>query len=238
MVPRRARPRRVHVPHAELPAGRQDLHLRLLTRGVHRARPRGLPAQGTYVRTYRAAFTQQELDRPAAEGQPRAGAARVQAVQGQRQEQPRARRWLQADVLPDCHDRVCRCMVSSVLSTEYLRVTYMFCRDTVASVGLIRSKTLPFTTTNRTIKTFRHALSLDEVYFHAFCMQGSRSRGPCSVEPSSGQTSIIASRRTRATQSQISAASPTPKSRRLCRPSRMTVSMRRSREIIVSVTGM
>ena len=59
-------------------------------------------------------------------------------------------------------------MVSSVLSTEYLRVTYMFCRDTVASVGLIRSKTLPFTTTNRTIKTFRHALSLDEVYSHAF----------------------------------------------------------------------
>lgn len=34
--------------------------------------------------------------------------------------------------------------------------------DTVASVGLLRSKTLPFTTTNTTIKTFRHALSLDE----------------------------------------------------------------------------
>ncbi|KAI0086458.1 hypothetical protein BDY19DRAFT_344031 [Irpex rosettiformis] len=34
--------------------------------------------------------------------------------------------------------------------------------DTVASVGVLVSKTLPFTTTNTTIKTFRHALSLDE----------------------------------------------------------------------------
>lgn len=38
----------------------------------------------------------------------------------------------------------------------------MICRDTVASVGVLRSRTLPFTTTNTTIKTFRHALSLDE----------------------------------------------------------------------------
>ena len=36
-------------------------------------------------------------------------------------------------------------------------------RDTVASVGMLMSKTLPFTTANTTIKTFRHALSLDEV---------------------------------------------------------------------------
>ncbi|CAL1713203.1 unnamed protein product [Somion occarium] len=34
--------------------------------------------------------------------------------------------------------------------------------DTVASVGLLMNRTLPFTTTNTTIKTFRHALSLDE----------------------------------------------------------------------------
>ncbi|KAA1469715.1 hypothetical protein DENSPDRAFT_638958 [Dentipellis sp. KUC8613] len=34
--------------------------------------------------------------------------------------------------------------------------------DTVASVGIIFTKSLPFVTTNRTIKTFRHALSLDE----------------------------------------------------------------------------
>ncbi|KDQ62836.1 hypothetical protein JAAARDRAFT_66375 [Jaapia argillacea MUCL 33604] len=34
--------------------------------------------------------------------------------------------------------------------------------DTVASVGLLRNKTLPFTKSNETIKIFRHALSLDE----------------------------------------------------------------------------
>ncbi|KAI0755060.1 hypothetical protein C8Q80DRAFT_407644 [Daedaleopsis nitida] len=47
-----------------------------------------------------------------------------------------------------------------------------FCRDvkiefvgvweTVSSVGVIMGRTLPFTTSNTTIKTFRHALSLDE----------------------------------------------------------------------------
>ena len=36
-------------------------------------------------------------------------------------------------------------------------------RDTVASVGVIMGKTLPFTNSNNSIKTFRHALSLDEV---------------------------------------------------------------------------
>ena len=36
-------------------------------------------------------------------------------------------------------------------------------RDTVASVGSLISKTLPFVANNVTIKTFRHALSLDEV---------------------------------------------------------------------------
>ncbi|KAI0030542.1 hypothetical protein K488DRAFT_53987 [Vararia minispora EC-137] len=34
--------------------------------------------------------------------------------------------------------------------------------DTVASVGLFSGKTLPFVTTNTTIKTFRHAMALDE----------------------------------------------------------------------------
>ncbi|TFY66446.1 hypothetical protein EVG20_g4650 [Dentipellis fragilis] len=34
--------------------------------------------------------------------------------------------------------------------------------DTVASVGIIFTRSLPFVTTNKTIKTFRHALSLDE----------------------------------------------------------------------------
>jgi len=36
-------------------------------------------------------------------------------------------------------------------------------RDTVASVGVIMGRTLPFTNSNSSIKTFRHALSLDEV---------------------------------------------------------------------------
>jgi len=36
-------------------------------------------------------------------------------------------------------------------------------RDTVASVGVIMGRTLPFTNSNTSIKTFRHALSLDEV---------------------------------------------------------------------------
>lgn len=35
-------------------------------------------------------------------------------------------------------------------------------RDTVASTGIVMSRTLPFTTNNAAIKTFRHALSLDE----------------------------------------------------------------------------
>lgn len=38
----------------------------------------------------------------------------------------------------------------------------MIIRDTVASTGVIMSRTLPFTTNNASIKTFRHALSLDE----------------------------------------------------------------------------
>lgn len=35
--------------------------------------------------------------------------------------------------------------------------------DTVASVGVIASRNLPFTATNESIKIFRHALSLDDV---------------------------------------------------------------------------
>lgn len=35
--------------------------------------------------------------------------------------------------------------------------------DTVASVGVISSPNLPFVESNSSVKTFRHALSLDEV---------------------------------------------------------------------------
>lgn len=37
----------------------------------------------------------------------------------------------------------------------------------MASVGIVFAKTLPFTTTNTTIKTFRHALALDEVLLYS-----------------------------------------------------------------------
>lgn len=37
----------------------------------------------------------------------------------------------------------------------------LFCRDTVDSVGII-PKRLPFTTSNTIVRTFRHAVSLDE----------------------------------------------------------------------------
>ena len=36
-------------------------------------------------------------------------------------------------------------------------------RDTVASVGLIYGRNLPFTAANSAVRVFRHALSLDEV---------------------------------------------------------------------------
>jgi hypothetical protein len=36
-------------------------------------------------------------------------------------------------------------------------------RDTVQSTGVLRSRSLPLTDSNALIKTFRHALALDEV---------------------------------------------------------------------------
>jgi len=41
-------------------------------------------------------------------------------------------------------------------------IEFMGVWDTVASVGILMAKTLPFTNSNTSIKTFRHALSLDE----------------------------------------------------------------------------
>ena len=38
----------------------------------------------------------------------------------------------------------------------------MDCRDTVASLGAIRGRSLPVTTASTNARTFRHALSLDE----------------------------------------------------------------------------
>ncbi|KAG2009707.1 hypothetical protein CC2G_012608 [Coprinopsis cinerea AmutBmut pab1-1] len=45
---------------------------------------------------------------------------------------------------------------------QSVRVEFMGVWDTVASVGVIMGKTLPFTNSNSSITTFRHALALDE----------------------------------------------------------------------------
>ncbi|KAK7037246.1 hypothetical protein VNI00_011237 [Paramarasmius palmivorus] len=45
---------------------------------------------------------------------------------------------------------------------QNVNVEFMGVWDTVGSVGLIMTRTLPFTNANKGIKTFRHALSLDE----------------------------------------------------------------------------
>ena len=69
-----------------------------------------------------------------------------------------------------------------------------FRRDTVASVGSVISKTLPFVANNVTIKTFRHALSLDEVRrpvaFRLRCIEIDTRRR--SIVPSSAPISTTA----------------------------------------------
>ncbi|KDQ15887.1 hypothetical protein BOTBODRAFT_107984 [Botryobasidium botryosum FD-172 SS1] len=48
------------------------------------------------------------------------------------------------------------------LSRRNVRVHFVGAWDTVSSVGLIYSRNLPFTTSNESIRYFRHALALDE----------------------------------------------------------------------------
>lgn len=43
-----------------------------------------------------------------------------------------------------------------------VEIDFMGLWDTVSSVGVIHARTLPFTSSNATVRTFRHALSLDE----------------------------------------------------------------------------
>jgi hypothetical protein len=45
---------------------------------------------------------------------------------------------------------------------QTVTIEFMGVWDTVASVGVVAGRTLPFTNSNSSIKTFRHALSLDE----------------------------------------------------------------------------
>lgn len=51
------------------------------------------------------------------------------------------------------------------MSLKYIRILQSRYRDTISSVGFLTSKSLPFTSSNSAIKTFRHALALDEVSF-------------------------------------------------------------------------
>ncbi|KAF8907396.1 hypothetical protein CPB85DRAFT_1254318 [Mucidula mucida] len=45
---------------------------------------------------------------------------------------------------------------------QNVQIEFMGVWDTVSSVGVVMGRTLPFTSSNKSIKTFRHALSLDE----------------------------------------------------------------------------
>lgn len=106
------------------------------------------------------------LDRTPSSGQPRADSFRVQALQADRRSQRRHCSWLQEDVLQRSSDRVRRRLVcpGSPMHVVPAVLRYAHVRDTVASVGSLVSKTLPFVANNTTIKTFRHALALDEVH--------------------------------------------------------------------------
>ena len=50
----------------------------------------------------------------------------------------------------------------SVAHFSQVYVSQTTSRDTVSSVGIINARRLPFTTSNTIIRTFRHAISLDE----------------------------------------------------------------------------
>lgn len=55
------------------------------------------------------------------------------------------------------------CLVCTSFNLNYKCTDpYLIDRDTVASVGLIRTAHLPFASSNKIIHTFRHALALDE----------------------------------------------------------------------------
>jgi len=57
-----------------------------------------------------------------------------------------------------------------------VKTDFLGCFDTVASVGLIIARELPFTSNNAGVKRFRHALALDE---HRFRFTYSAWKGPC-----------------------------------------------------------
>lgn len=140
--------------------------------GIGRNAPQGLSFEYRFPLPL---LTLAHLDRFASQGQPGTSPVCVQALQEDRRRQPDHCKRLQANVLSHSDHRFCWRMVSGrVIPDTAINIAHtinqihcnVLCpphRDTVASVGLIMGRTLPFTTSNTIIKTFRHALSLDEV---------------------------------------------------------------------------
>lgn len=72
---------------------------------------------------------------------------------------------VQEKVLLSCSYWIFGCLVciESLTIKPWLRLTWLNNRDTVPSVGILRSQTLPFVDADASIRVFRQALSLDEV---------------------------------------------------------------------------
>jgi len=67
----------------------------------------------------------------------------------------------------------------------------MINRDTIMSVGVVMSRSLPFVDVNTTIRVFRQALSLDEVCGQVMiCPPLSRQLSPASTVPGTAPTCI------------------------------------------------
>ena len=69
---------------------------------------------------------------------------------------------IQGNVFPERQDRLHWRLVSQ-FNRCHIYTDGLFFRDTVASVGIITTRSLPFVSSNSAIRIFRHALSLDEV---------------------------------------------------------------------------
>ncbi|KAF7348219.1 hypothetical protein MSAN_01775300 [Mycena sanguinolenta] len=77
---------------------------------------------------------------------------------------------------------------------QTVQVDFLGIWDTVSSVGVIMSRTLPYTSVNSSVKTFRHAVALDEhrVRFQPYLLEPKpQSNGKTSDEPYSGPTDTL-----------------------------------------------
>lgn len=73
---------------------------------------------------------------------------------------------------------------------EISKLIRLINRDTVASVGALVSRSLPFVNVNTTIRVFRHALSLDEVCNRHYLVL-SVSLGVIRISPYIKRTSVL-----------------------------------------------